>query len=94
MKSTFGTWLARYKGENSRVHQLKAAFKDRAKEQKTPPCRFGNVNSVYAVLVTGDCLPDWGEDTLRLCERCWKTGRDDFGAREQISLLTKEMPWT
>jgi hypothetical protein len=93
MHYAFGTWLARYKGQNSRVHQLKSAFKFRAKEQKTSPSMFRNVDSVYAVLVTGDCLPDWGEDLLRLCERCWKAGRDDFGAREQISLLTKDMPW-
>ena len=93
MHYAFGTWLARYKGQNSRVHLLKDAFRDRAKQQKWPPARFRNVDSVYAILTTGDCLPDWGEDLLRLCEQCWKSGRDDFGAREQMSLLLKDHPY-
>ena len=97
MHSAFGTWLARYKGQNSRVHQLKEAFRYRASEQKASPARFRNVDSVYAVLITGDCLPQWGEDILRECEKCWKSGRDDFGAREQLALamkpLIEDRPW-
>ena len=93
MKGSFGAWLARYKGQNNRVHQLKAAFKERAREQKWPPARFRNVDSVYAILVTGDCLPDWGPDLLRQCETCWKGGREDFGAREQMALLLKDHPY-
>ena len=93
MHYAFGTWLARYKGQNSRVHQLKEAFRDRAFNQKWPPARFRSVDSVYSILVTGDCLPDWGNDLLLECEKCWKSGRDDFGAREQMSLLLKDHPY-
>ena len=91
MHYAFGTWLARYKGQNTRVHQLKEAFRDRAFNQKLAPARFRTVDSVYSILVTGDCLPDWGNDLLLECEKCWKSGRDDFGAREQLSLLTKDL---
>ncbi len=91
MHKSFGTWLARYKGQNTRIHQLKEAFRDRAFNQKWNPARFRNVDSVYAILMTGDCLPDWGEDLLRECEKCWKSGREDLGAREQLSLLTKDL---
>ena len=93
MAYAFGTWLARYKGQNSRVHLLKDAFKERAKQQNWAPARFRNVDSVYAILTTGDCLPDWGEDLLRLCEQCWKSDRADFGAREQMALLLKDHPY-
>ena len=41
--------LARYKGQNSRVHQLKEAFKDAAFNQKWPPARFRTVDSVYSI---------------------------------------------
>lgn len=90
---TFGVWLARYKGHNSRIHQLKDAFKQRALDQKTIHSKFITADSVYAVLVTGDCLPDWGHDLLVECRNAWKGGRSDLSAREQLSLLHKDRPF-
>ncbi len=91
MPKSFGVWLARYQGQNSRVCQLRDAFKQRVKEQKTWASKFGNADSVYAVLVTGDCLPDWGNDLLIECDKCWRGGREDFGAREQLALSMKDL---
>ena len=91
MTYAFGTWLARYKGQNTRVHQLKKAFKEKAASQKWAPARFRHVNAVYSLLYFDDCLPDWAEDLLLECEKCWKSGRDDFGAREQLSLMRKDL---
>ena len=91
MHYAFGTWLARYKGQNRRVHQLKKAFKEKAASQKSAPARFRHVDAVYSLLYFDDCLPDWAEDVLRECEKCWLGGREDFSAREQLSLLTKDL---
>ena len=91
--ATFGVWLARYKGQNSRIHQLKDAFKQRAKEQNAKHSLFSHGDAVYSVLVTGDCLPDWGNDLLIECEKAWRGGREDLSAREQLSLLHKDAPF-
>ena len=90
MHSAFGTWLSRYKGRNPRVHQLKAAFNERRIFQKWPPGKFRNANAVYSILVTGDCLPEWGPDLLRQCETCWKAGRYELSALEQLRFLHPE----
>ena len=90
---TFGSWLAQYDGHDRRVHQLKSAFKERALEQKTKHSLFVHGDAVYALLMTGDCLPDWGNDLLIECEKAWKGGRSDLSAREQLSLLQKDLPF-
>ena len=57
------------------------------------PSHFAHGDAVYTVLMTGDCLPDWGHDLLVECQKAWKGGRGDLSALEQLSLLHKDNPF-
>ena len=89
---TFGSWLARYDGHDRRVHQLKDAFRAKARSQKARPSLFTTADAVYALLEIDDCLPDWGHDVLVQCDKCWRGDRHELSAREQLALLLVDHP--
>ena len=87
MHYAFGTWLARYKGHNAQVHQLKEAFRDAAFNRSQAPARYRTANQVYSLLFQDDCAPAWARFVLFECEEAWKGDRSDFSAGQQLKLV-------
>jgi hypothetical protein len=88
---TFGAWLGNYNGQIQRIHQLKHAFKQAVLEKEQRCSKYVTFNAVKGLLMTGDCLPEWGEDLLEQCHSCWKGGRIDLSARERLALAHSQV---
>ena len=93
MHYALGTWLARYKGQNAQVHQLKEAFRDAAFNRSQAPARYRTANQVYSLLFQDDCAPEWAQFVLWECEQAQKGDREDFSAQQQLKLLRRDLPF-